>query len=171
MRLAWGHNARPRYLQFLAQERYEELEYLHLRRGFVEGWFLPQFTDARRLRDVGLLSNSAGVDALDGLVWEAEFSRFLPLALLVPAHPGESPREVGAFLVIGAYTDPCPVFVLVREDLMLVPLAASLDDFCSGRCWRGAAPWPHRRLGQPYESYGWNSMPGPVEPVELLRQG
>ena len=158
-----------RYQVFLAQEQYEDLEYLNLRNGFVEGCFLPAFAEYRKLRDVELMAHSSGVDGLTTFTWATEFRDFLPLASLEPVHEWERRGDVGAFLVIRSKPADCPVFVLVREGLMLIPLASSLSAFMRGHAWRDSPSVPHRRLGRPYESFGWSPVPRPRQLPRMIR--
>ena len=158
-----------RYASFLSQEQYEDLEYLHLESGFVEGWFLPSFTDFRKLRDVEVMAHASGVDGLNAFTWATEFRGFLPLGTLDPVHEGEDSRDVGAFLAIATQPADCPVFVLVRESLMLVPLASSLSAFMRGHRWQGAPLSGHRKLGRPYEAFAWSAAPAPRRYPRMLR--
>jgi len=165
------HHGAPlphRYFSFIAQEQYEELEYLHLQSGFVEGWFLPSFAEYRKLRDVELMARHAGVDGLSAWTWATEFRDFMPFASLEPAHEGERQQDIGAFLVIGTGLVECPVYVLVREGLMLIPLAPSITSFMRGHPWREAPAEAHRRLGRPYDAFGWSRAPAPQRYPRLL---
>ncbi len=160
-----GPHAPERYLSFLRNEEYERLEYLELRSGFVEGRYLPDFTNLRLLSDIELLAKVAGVEGLDHRTWELEFSGIWPLALLEPTARDEKLADVGAFLVLRVSDERCPVYLLVREGQMLIPVAPGLNDFVKGVIWASSSPEDHQKIGYPYEAYGWsNSSPGPGRP-------
>jgi hypothetical protein len=152
-----GPHAPLRYVSFLRDEEYEKLEYLELRSGFVEGRYLPDFANFRLLSNIRLLSEAAGVAGLDERTWRLEFPQFAPLAVLEPTERHETRQDVGAFLVIKVTDERCPVYLLVREGRMLIPVAPSLTAFVDGVICAATSPDEHRNVGYPYEAYGWSS--------------
>lgn len=147
-----------RLLRFHEKQEWEDCEYLHLREGFLRGWFEPVFDDEDYLADLDAIGEDFGIDDMDDLDWSEEFADFVPLAILEEDSDDDDDDDgdvVGAFLVVQISDPECPVWVWDQDGWMIYPLAASLDDFLAGVAWEGKQPVEHARAGHPYSAFEW----------------
>lgn len=155
-----GTRVPERYLRFLVDREYEGLKDLELRSGFVEGRYQADFSHPLLFGSLDALGPAVGIRSLNIRRWAGEFGHLLPLAVLEPTEPGEDITDVGALPVISIAAPDCPVFLLVREYCMLVPVADTLDAFLEGRPW---AAWAVGGVGtiEPYRAFGWTRSERP----------
>jgi hypothetical protein len=155
-----GARAPGRYLRFLHDREYDQLDFLELRSGFVEGRYRPDFTHPLLFGDLDALGPAVGIRSLDIRRWAIEFWHLLPLAVLEPTELEEEREDVGALPVLSLESHDCPVYLLVREYCMLVPVADTFDGFLAGRPWAAWSPGGGGTV-EPYRAFGWTRSDRP----------
>jgi len=167
---ATGIDLPDRYVEFLTSGAHADLPILHLREGYVRGYFAVDHLDDN-LTELEDLAEEHWIDDLFDIDWAEDFEGFVPFATLVdagdPREPGsEGWRPVRSFLVIDASNPACPVLLWDYDGWTLYPLARSLDDYTAGEAWGADADAGDGRsqsFGQTFEAFGWidsDAVPG-----------
>jgi hypothetical protein len=155
---SYGVELPARLRSFLLEREHRAAgKLLHLERGYLRGWFEPDFYDAD-LADLAALGEKHWIDDLEDVEWAADYGDLVPLATIADAFadPGAERFEPAkAFLVVQVTDAECPVYVWEYDGWRVYPLAASLDDFLAGRAWTGKQPLAHERLGSSYTAFRW----------------